>query len=488
MINQYNLDWRAGLLFVLSVVFGVALIMLCMASANAQTCTAGQSPVWTANGWTCASPAVQPLPVGSAVNMTIANAGATGTTVNRLAKLTGAPSTAVITATTDTEGAIGVCTANCGTTGTATVAILGQVTCDFDGATTAGNYVTISAITAGQCHDAGSAFPTSGATYGRVLSTNGGAGAYVMELMTPDIAFQNAGGGKSKPGGSSGQVQYHGVGNVFAGASQLTYADAPTGIALTQGVVKLTNSSVPPLDIATTTTIGVGSDVLRMGNNGTLFLQATPSGIILTQPTLTANNPVFTTIGTWNNAGVIFQNLKTNITDTASPTQASLIDLQIGSASKFLVYKSGIIANAGIMRVTAQFDKTNATLANVTGLTNNVAHTKSYSFIATLYYDADVTGGAKFAIGGTATGTVIYQINTICNATNLNVLNSRQVAIAGSAGQAGCTAGYTIITGTLTTTAGSGGGTLTVQFAQNAANGTSNVLVGSTFEIREILP
>jgi hypothetical protein len=158
------------------------------------------------------------LPAGNAVNMLVSNAGATGTTVNRLAKLTGAPSTAVITSTSDTENAVGICSANCGTTGTATVAIMGQVTCDFDGATTAGNYVVISSGTAGMCHDAGSSFPNNQAAYGRVLTTNGGAGAYVMELMTPDIAFQNAGGGKSKPGGSNHQVQINANG-VFGGVT-----------------------------------------------------------------------------------------------------------------------------------------------------------------------------------------------------------------------------------------------------------------------------
>lgn len=161
--------------------------------------------------------------------MTVANAGVTGTTVNRLAKLTGAPSTAVITATTDTENAVGICTAGCGTTGNATIAIIGQVTCDFDGATTAGNYVVISATTAGKCHDGGSAFPNAQAAYGRVLSTNGAGGAFVMELMTPDIAFQNAGNGKSKPGTPANSYQYNSS-SVFTGGN--LFQDAANDLAL----------------------------------------------------------------------------------------------------------------------------------------------------------------------------------------------------------------------------------------------------------------
>lgn len=201
-----------------SIAMALGFLLGSVIEVHAQiVCTAGQSPVWTANGWTCATPAAQPLPAGAAVNMTIANEGATGTTINRLAKLTGAPSTAIITTAGDTEGAIGVVTAGAGITGNATIAIIGQVTCDFDGATTAGDYVVISATTAGMCHDEGAAFPNGKATYGRVLSTNVGAGAYVMELMTPDISFQNAGNGKSRPGGSSLDYQYNNAGT-FGGA------------------------------------------------------------------------------------------------------------------------------------------------------------------------------------------------------------------------------------------------------------------------------
>ena len=57
---------------------------------------------------------------------TISNAASTGTTVNTLTKLTGAPSTAVISAVTDTGGAVGITTAGAGTTGTATITTAGK--------------------------------------------------------------------------------------------------------------------------------------------------------------------------------------------------------------------------------------------------------------------------------------------------------------------------------------------------------------------------
>lgn len=115
------------------------------------------------------------------------NAGVTGTTLNALAKLVGAPSTAVLTATTDTGGAIGICTANCSTSGSGTISTIGQASCIFDGATTAGDYVQISPTVAGDCHDAGLTFPSTGEVLGRVLSTNGIAGTYSMLLFGVEI-------------------------------------------------------------------------------------------------------------------------------------------------------------------------------------------------------------------------------------------------------------------------------------------------------------
>ena len=126
---------------------------------------------------------------GNAILSTIANAGTTGTTANKLAKLTGAPSTAVITATTDTGGVIGIVVGNAGTTGSAQIASVGQASCVFDStATVAGDYVQISSATAGDCTDAGSTSPTSGQVIGRVLSTHGSGGStYAVMLFGPGI-------------------------------------------------------------------------------------------------------------------------------------------------------------------------------------------------------------------------------------------------------------------------------------------------------------
>lgn len=136
-------------------------------------------------------------------------------------------------------------------------------------------------------------------------------------------------------------------------------------------------------------------------------------------------------------------------------------------------------------RVSTQFDKTtNTTLASITGLTATLVAGKTYLFTVTLYLTSDVVGGSKFAMNGTATATsIIYEIILLDNTSNANTITSRQTALGGSSGQAGTTSGYCVITGTITVNAA---GTFTPQFAQNASNGTSSVLVGSDFFLQQI--
>jgi len=125
----------------------------------------------------------QAVPLQQVNRIAISNDTSGGTTVNKLAKLAGAPSKAVKTGTSDTGGAVGIVIAGAGTSGTATIQLFGLVNCVFDGATTADDYVQISSTTAGDCHDSASTYPTSGQAIGRVLTKNGGAGTYQINLF-----------------------------------------------------------------------------------------------------------------------------------------------------------------------------------------------------------------------------------------------------------------------------------------------------------------
>jgi len=132
-------------------------------------------------------------------------------------------------------------------------------------------------------------------------------------------------------------------------------------------------------------------------------------------------------------------------------------------------------------RVTTQFNKTSdTTLANVTGLSVTLTTGLAYRIEADLFTSSNVGGGVKFAIGGTATATsIVYEGMTYSGGT---ITQTRATALGTEVGGVtAVTAAYHRITGTIVVNAA---GTLTVQFAQNASNGTaSSVLVNSTFRV-----
>lgn len=121
------------------------------------------------------------VPNGPATYLAIANANPTGTTTSTLTILLNAPAQATIATTSTTTGVIGICASACGNTGTAIIQQSGLVNCVFDGATTAGDYVGVSSSVAGDCTDIGASALTG--NFGRVLSTNGGAGTYSIDLF-----------------------------------------------------------------------------------------------------------------------------------------------------------------------------------------------------------------------------------------------------------------------------------------------------------------
>jgi len=159
----------------------------------------------------------------------------------------------------------------------------------------------------------------------------------------------------------------------------------------------------------------------------------------------------------------------------------STVSITNGSGGK------GYLQQGGDSRVAADFSKTSdTTLANVTGLSVTVGAGRTYTFEAILYTTSNVAGGVKFAIGGTATATSIVTEAIAFDAANTTEPVQTRAAALGTAliSTTALTVAYVRITGTITVSAG---GTLTVQFAQNASNGTaSTVLRGSTFMVRDI--
>lgn len=162
---------------------------------------------------------------------------------------------------------------------------------------------------------------------------------------------------------------------------------------------------------------------------------------------------------------------------------ANQVDVNVKEGAYIVSLAGGSIQSTV---VSTQFDKTNTTLANVTGLTATLLAGKKYRFTAILHCDTAAAGGGKVAISGTATATaIIYQVN-LNDTANAVITGGRGTALGAAVGNhaAGATAMFIRVEGEITVNAA---GTLTVQFAQNAASGTSSVLVGSTFVVSQVI-
>jgi hypothetical protein len=72
----------------------------------------------------------------------------------------------------------------------------------------------------------------------------------------------------------------------------------------------------------------------------------TSTSLVMAQGTLTASTPFLNHTATWNAGAVTFQNIVSNVTDTASAAASTLIDLQVGGVSQFAVRKDGRVTAA----------------------------------------------------------------------------------------------------------------------------------------------
>lgn len=137
---------------------------------------------------------------------------------------------------------------------------------------------------------------------------------------------------------------------------------------------------------------------------------------------------------------------------------------------------------ANVSFVTSDFSKTSdTTLADVTGLTFTTVNGGKYRFKAMLLLSCHASGGAKVAVSGTNTATKINYLVQLFTTTAL--ASEANTALDGDYGS---TAAHVkcLIEGYIEVNAG---GTLTVQFAQNASYGTaSKVLEGSWFEVDKV--
>jgi hypothetical protein len=213
--------------------------------------------------------------------------------VGRIAKLTGAPSKCAVATTTDTTGLLGISTNPSGIAGTSEIQLMGAGLCDFDGSTTAGDWVQASATTGGKCHDAGSSQPGSGDTLGRVLSTNAGVGTYDLLISVRHPA-------------PSGPINAWCTGTVGTG-NGTTYSLLPGSNAITCGG-SAAGAENPIVSACTAQNLQVrasvagavaGSGVVALFKNGSASALTCTLGTTLTCSDIT-HTVALTTSDTWS--------------------------------------------------------------------------------------------------------------------------------------------------------------------------------------------
>jgi hypothetical protein len=141
---------------------------------------------------------------------------------------------------------------------------------------------------------------------------------------------------------------------------------------------------------------------------------------------------------TWNNAGISFNGIKLNATDTASASGSKLIDLQINGASKFTVGKTGAVIATGLIESTVGgFRFPDGTTQTTKATVNSVSGTGTVNGIT---LTGSVTDSGSLALGGT--------LGNIAN----NQLTNSAITINGTS----TPLGGSIAVGTVTSVAGTG--------------------------------
>lgn len=182
-----------------------------------------------------------------------------------------------------------------------------------------------------------------------------------------------------------------------------------------------------------------------------------------------------------HNGGDVAGNVDTAISRTA----ANVLEINTGTPGTL----TGTYLHwGGQSRVTSDQSFTSTTtLANVSGLSVNVAAGRTYYFEAELSFTDAAAGGIQAAISGTATATnIIYDGWIVDSAANGIKGNAQATALGGAVASSTTTgtAGHVTIQGTITVNAA---GTLTVQAAQNTSSGTATVVKrGSRFIVNDI--
>jgi hypothetical protein len=170
---------------------------------------------------------------------------------------------------------------------------------------------------------------------------------------------------------------------------------------------------------------------------------------------------------TWNNAGISFNGIKLNATDTASAAGSKLIDLQINGASKFTVGKTGNVIATGLIESTVGgFRFPDGTTQTTKATVNSVSGTGTVNGIT---LTGTITNSGSLTLGGTLGNIANSQLTNssiTINGTSTPLGGSIAVGTVTSVGGTGTVSGLSL-TGSITTSGSlTLGGTLVLTSGQ----------------------
>lgn len=315
---------------------------------------------------------------------------------------------------------------------------------------------------------------------------------------TETVVSGGAGGGGS-PGGASGNIQANDGAGGFTGSNAANLAATPSaGNAIVTVVPNGTDRYGLKIGNA-----GGDSQVhlrCQMNNGGTRFLDIVGDSGIVTQMGLKITSGTFGIYDATNSVRVLnYDDLRIAIDAKRDGLGGPLFTFNgIGASTQGIaeyfnfsrtgsvwgyLKRSGFVMPSNNMFTTAQFDKTDTTLADVTGLSYSlIDDSKTFKFEADLQITADATGGIKVGVISTASVTsCVYSIE-VFDTSNTLVKSGRSTDLSTSFTYAGSTSLHVRIVGSVAINAASGG-SIKIQFAQSSASGTSSVLRGSLFTV-----
>lgn len=320
---------------------------------------------------------------------------------------------------------------------------------------------------------------------GKLLGRSTASSGAIEEISVGSGLSLSAGtlsaSGGGSVAGSSGQVQYNG-GSGFAAESGFAWDTTGKKLSITTDswAFEAKNSGIAHgitgWDLSGTD-VGLAFGVNSPSEGGGTIVGASDTS---TRQALEIIGIIGATDPDNSTPAAVFRGMKkngTSVTDLAGDDD--LVEFWNNNTSVWAIDAAGNVKmpNAN-KRVSSQFDKTtSAALADITGLSWNVNASTTYTFEAVLFTTSGSSGGVQAAVAGTCTATsIIYEGRTF-SGTSISA-NTRTTTKGGAVGGVTSVTAATIeIKGTITVNAA---GTLTIQFAQNASNGTtSSVLVGS---------